>query len=101
MEEFEIHSIVKAANESYGEYIGKVVGFRNNPAPVYYVRILACTKYPNQYALLIKDVHFKRHPYPYLSIQNFSKSNVRIYKSDVPEYEHSVNIALKESQRVS
>ena len=63
----ELHSLVKATDEGYGEYIGEVVGFRNHPASVYYVKILACTKYPSQYALLVKEGHFKREPYLYLS----------------------------------
>ncbi|NLU53426.1 MAG: hypothetical protein GXX10_11270 [Clostridiaceae bacterium] len=93
-----LHSIVKAVDEGYGEYIGEIVGFRGYPSPVYYVRILACTKYPSQNALLVKNVHFKRLPYPHLSIQTFSLNNVEEYKGEIPEYEQSVQTAFGQAQ---
>lgn len=91
----EIHSIVKATDEGYGQYIGEVVGFRKFPSHVYFVKILACTRYPSQVALLV-NVSYKRNPYPYQSIQTFNSANVSLYDGAVPDYETSVKNAMKE-----
>lgn len=92
-----IHTLVKATDEGYGEYIGEVVGFKLNPAPVYHVKILACIKYPSQNALIFKDHQFKRSPYPYLSQQIFPISTVLLYTGEIPDYEHSVMCAYLQS----
>lgn len=95
-----MQSLVIATDEGYGEYIGKIVGYRNNPAPVYMVKILACVKYPSQNALLIKHVHFKRKPYPYKSVQIFHASNCNPYNGPIPDYEASIKEAYRKYKEV-
>jgi len=94
-----LHDLVLASDEGYGEYIGEIVGFRKCPAPVYLVKILACTRYPSQNALLIKHVHFKREPYPYLSVQVFRTSDCQPYHGPILNYELSVKEAYNKITR--
>ena len=90
----EIHTLVIATDEGYGQYIGEVVGFRKYPAPVYFIKILACTRYPSQVALLV-NVAYRREPFPYHSINTFSSEHVHLYHGIVPDYEISLKDALE------
>jgi hypothetical protein len=91
---FERGQIVVANDKYDGEYIGQFVDNHKLLKDHVYIKILACTTYPSQKAIIYAHAIYERRPFDVGSVHVFEAANVKSYEGSIPDYYESVDKAL-------
>ncbi|AEY65390.1 hypothetical protein [Clostridium sp. BNL1100] len=92
-----IGDIVTARTEFKSKYIAQIIDINYSIRNCLSLKILACTFYPSQKALLYKDVYKERFPLVYESLYKCGIDSIETYSGTIPEYYELMPRVLEET----
>ena len=81
-----IGSIVQVHLGVYGSYIGEIISASSYMTYSVNLKILACTKYPSQNAIIFTNKIFERMPLTYGSIEHCLIEFIEPFDGPLPDY---------------